>query len=47
MVWKKTTSVGLGIAKGSNGSWIVVANYDPPGNFVGQYAENVPAPTNN
>lgn len=36
MVWRKTTKVGIGIANCSNGGVIIVANYDPPGNYIGQ-----------
>ncbi|MFC6267111.1 CAP family protein [Frigoriflavimonas asaccharolytica] len=38
MVWRNTTQMGMGIAKCSNGSIIVVANYNPPGNYMGQKA---------
>lgn len=38
MVWRKTTQVGIGIAKCTNGASIIVANYDPPGNYMGQKA---------
>ena len=36
MVWRKTTQVGMGIAKCTNGASIIVANYNPPGNYMGQ-----------
>ena len=36
MVWKKTTKIGMGIAKCPNGGIIIVANYDPPGNYMGE-----------
>ena len=36
MVWKNSKSVGIGVAKCTNGYYIVVANYDPPGNILGQ-----------
>lgn len=36
MVWKSTRKVGIGKAKCSNGSTIIVANYDPPGNVIGE-----------
>jgi uncharacterized protein YkwD len=36
MVWSKTTMVGFGIAKTTNGTTIVVANYNPPGNVAGE-----------
>lgn len=38
MVWRTTKEVGMGIAKCSNGATIVVANYDPPGNYMGEKA---------
>ncbi len=38
MVWRNTKSVGIGAAKCSNGYYIVVANYDPAGNYMGQKA---------
>lgn len=36
MVWRTTTHVGLGMAKCTNGSTIVVASYLPAGNIIGQ-----------
>jgi pathogenesis-related protein 1 len=36
MVWKDTKKVGMGISKSSNGATIIVANYLPPGNYIGQ-----------
>jgi len=38
MVWRKTTKMGIGVAKCSNGGVIIVANYDPPGNYLGEKA---------
>ncbi len=38
MVWRNTKSVGIGSAKCSNGYSIVVANYDPSGNYMGEKA---------
>lgn len=37
MVWKKTTKVGFGVATCANGAVIVVAQYGPAGNYIGQY----------
>ncbi len=36
MVWRQTTEVGYGIAKGADGTVYIVANYSPPGNMMGQ-----------
>ena len=41
VVWKDSKHLGVGKARSSNGKIIVVANYDPPGNFIGQYKDNV------
>lgn len=38
MVWHDTQKVGMGIATCGNGEMIVVANYDPPGNYLGEKA---------
>lgn len=44
MIWKDSKEVGMGRAKGKLGRQIIVANYNPAGNFVGRYVENVPKP---
>jgi pathogenesis-related protein 1 len=36
MVWKTTEYMGMGAATCASGSIIVVANYDPPGNRMGE-----------
>jgi uncharacterized protein YkwD len=36
MVWKSTTHVGMGIAVCKNGSILIVANYSPSGNYLGE-----------
>ena len=38
MVWKNTTSMGLGQATCPSGAIIIVGNYDPAGNYLGQKA---------
>jgi len=35
MIWKNTTHIGAGYAQCPSGAIIVVANYNPPGNFIG------------
>ena len=40
LVWKDTKEVGFGVANRGN-IYYVVANYYPPGNFLGQYHKNV------
>jgi len=41
VVWKGSKEVGIGRAQSSDGTWIVVANFFPAGNFVGQHESNV------
>jgi pathogenesis-related protein 1 len=36
MVWKTTTHVGIGKAVCKNGSILIVANYSPSGNYIGE-----------
>ncbi|MBS1949815.1 MAG: hypothetical protein OJF59_002555 [Cytophagales bacterium] len=38
MVWKNTASVGMAQAVCKEGAIIIVANYDPAGNYLGQKA---------
>ena len=40
VVWRGTTQLGCGRSQ-CNGSDIIVCEYDPPGNFEGEYAKNV------
>jgi len=43
VVWKSTTQIGCGYKTGRGGSWpnVWVCQYNPPGNYVGQFAANV------
>jgi len=43
VVWKGSTEVGVGVAQ-EGSKVVVVANYSPPGNYGGQYVDNVPPP---
>ena len=43
IVWASSARLGVGLAR-KGGKVIVVANYDPPGNYRGRYVENVPPP---
>jgi pathogenesis-related protein 1 len=36
MIWHDTTEVGIGQATCSGGGTVVVAEYNPPGNYIGQ-----------
>jgi hypothetical protein len=36
MVWKNTTHVGVGIGVCKSGEILIVANYNPPGNYMGE-----------
>jgi pathogenesis-related protein 1 len=38
MVWKNTKNVGIGIATCKSGAVLIVANYDPSGNYWGEKA---------
>lgn len=42
VVWKDSRELGVGQARSKTGQVVVVCNYDPPGNFIGSFAENVP-----
>lgn len=45
VVWKNTTAFGIGVGFGDDGRRaVVVARYSPPGNYLGQFPENVPQP---
>lgn len=41
LVWKGSKELGVGCAKSSDGSYYVVCNYSPAGNWVGEERENV------
>ncbi len=41
MVWKNTKEFGIGKAITKENKVIVVAQYQPPGNFMGQFDKNV------
>lgn len=36
MIWSHTTAVGIGQANCPGGATVIVAEYDPPGNYIGQ-----------
>ena len=46
VVWKGTVSLGIGMATAKSKSGLlctyIVGRYRPPGNFIGDYKENVP-----
>ncbi|PSN37032.1 hypothetical protein C0J52_17650 [Blattella germanica] len=44
MVWKNSQELGMGLARSKNGRVLIVANYHPRGNYIGQFADNVPRP---
>eukprot|EP00080_Pristionchus_pacificus_P008809 PDM68829.1 hypothetical protein PRIPAC_47131 [Pristionchus pacificus] len=41
LVWRGTSSLGVGIAQSGSGRTYVVAHYYPPGNHAGQFQQNV------
>lgn len=44
VVWRDSTELGVGMARNRNGEVYVVCNYNPAGNFLGSFTENVPPP---
>lgn len=38
MIWKNTTHMGMGVATCPDGTIVIVANYNPPGNYMGEKA---------
>lgn len=42
VIWKDSRELGVAMAKSRKGQIFVVANYYPPGNYIGSYIENVP-----
>lgn len=44
LVWKATTSIGVGVAKNSYNQLIVTMQFGPPGNVRGQFSDNVLLP---
>ena len=41
VIWKSTKELGCGWATARDGGIYVVCNYDPPGNYLGRFRENV------
>lgn len=41
VVWRSSREFGVGYAKSRNGQIFVVARYNPPGNYVGSFCQNV------
>lgn len=41
LVWKSTTDVGCGLSISGSNKIYAVSHYSPPGNFRGEYTENV------
>ncbi|XP_035220944.1 uncharacterized protein LOC118193888 [Stegodyphus dumicola] len=44
VIWKESKHMGVAWARSKSGKILVVANYDPAGNFIGKFSENVPPP---
>ncbi len=49
VVWKGTTEIGCGFKTGCTNGWenVWVCQYNPPGNYIGRFAENVLPPVEN
>ncbi|XP_037572035.1 transcriptional repressor CTCF-like [Dermacentor silvarum] len=44
IIWKDTSALGTGIARGKDGTYYLVSVYDPRGNVRGEYRDNVLKP---
>ncbi|XP_014609324.1 PREDICTED: uncharacterized protein LOC106789540 isoform X1 [Polistes canadensis] len=44
VVWRDSTELGVGMARNRNGEVYVVCNYNPAGNFLGSFTDNVLTP---
>lgn len=44
VVWRGSKELGIAMAKNGKGETYVVANYDPRGNYIGKFLDNVPKP---
>ncbi|XP_011310840.1 uncharacterized protein [Fopius arisanus] len=44
VVWRDSTELGVGMSRNRNGEVYVVCNYNPAGNFLGSFMENVLPP---
>ncbi|CAL4089142.1 unnamed protein product, partial [Meganyctiphanes norvegica] len=44
VVWEDSKEIGVAMARSKSGKIYVVANYSPPGNFVGSFATKVTSP---
>uniref|UniRef100_A0ABD2XRK6 SCP domain-containing protein n=1 Tax=Trichogramma kaykai TaxID=54128 RepID=A0ABD2XRK6_9HYME len=44
VVWRDSLELGVGMARNRNGEVYVVANYNPAGNYLGSFTENVVPP---
>lgn len=42
VVWRDSSELGVGMARNRNGEVYVVCNYNPAGNFLGSFVDNVP-----
>lgn len=42
VIWRDSKELGVGQAQSKSGQVVIVCNYDPPGNFIGSFSENVP-----
>lgn len=42
VIWKASRELGVAFSASGDGTIVVVANYLPPGNLLGSFAENVP-----
>ncbi|XP_023221216.1 Golgi-associated plant pathogenesis-related protein 1-like [Centruroides sculpturatus] len=46
VIWKESKELGVAYSRSKSGKIFVVANYNPAGNMLGSFKNNVPAPAN-
>jgi len=42
LLWRPSSKIGVGVSKSPRGGYFVVVNYDPRGNYIGQFMNNLP-----
>jgi len=46
LLWRPSSKIGVGVSKSANDMYYVVVNYNPPGNVMGRFMQNLPEISN-